>query len=100
MHKIRASLGTQQVKNPPAMRETEVRSLGREDPLEEGMASHSSVLAWRTPVDRGAWQAIVHRDAQSQTRPKWLSCSSSFLAGFVFLFVFLTNKFEYKETGS
>ena len=37
------------VKNLPAMQETRVRSLGREDPLEEGMAAHSSVLAWRIP---------------------------------------------------
>ena len=37
------------VKNPPAMRETRVRSPGREDPLEKGMATHSSVLAWRVP---------------------------------------------------
>ena len=37
------------VKNLPAMRETWARSLGREDPLEGGMASHSSVLAWRIP---------------------------------------------------
>ena len=37
------------VKNPPAMQETWVRSLGREDPLEEGMATHSSLLAWRIP---------------------------------------------------
>ena len=37
------------VKNLPAMRETWVQSLGREDPLEEGMATHSSILAWRTP---------------------------------------------------
>ena len=49
MHKIRSSPGTQRVKHPPAMRETEVRSLGQEDPLEEGMATHSSVLAWRIP---------------------------------------------------
>ena len=41
------------------MRETWVRSLGWEDPLEEGMATHCSILAWRIPVDRGAWQAIV-----------------------------------------
>ena len=39
----------QTVKNPPAMRETWVQSLGWEDPLEEGMATHSSVLAWRIP---------------------------------------------------
>ena len=39
----------QLVKNPPAMQETQVRSLGQEDPLEKGMATHSSVLAWRIP---------------------------------------------------
>ena len=44
-----ASLVAQLVKNRPAMRETWVRSLGREDPLEEGMAAHSSILAWRIP---------------------------------------------------
>ena len=37
------------VKNLPAMQETQVRSLGQEDPLEEGMATHSSILAWRIP---------------------------------------------------
>ena len=37
------------VKNLPAMQETQVRSLGREDPLEKDMATHSSILAWRTP---------------------------------------------------
>ena len=45
----RASLVAQLVKNLPAMCETWVRSLGREDPLEEGMATHSSILAWRIP---------------------------------------------------
>ena len=40
---------TQTVKNLPAMQETRVQSLGREDPLEKGMATHSSVLAWRIP---------------------------------------------------
>ena len=44
------------VKNPPAVQETWVLSLGREDPLEEGMATHSSILAWGIPMDRGAWQ--------------------------------------------
>ena len=39
----------QTVKNPPAVQETQVRSLGREDPLEKGMATHSSILAWRIP---------------------------------------------------
>ena len=45
----RASLVTQTVKNLPAMQETWVRSLGREDPVEEGMATNSSTLAWRIP---------------------------------------------------
>ena len=56
------------VKNPLAARETWVQSLGREDPLEEGMATHSSILAWRIPMDREAWQATVHRVAKSQTQ--------------------------------
>ena len=44
-----------------------VLSLGWEDPLEEGMATHSSILAWRIPMDRGTWRATVHGVAQSQT---------------------------------
>ena len=44
-----ASLVTQTVKNLPAMQETRVRSLGWEDPLEKGMVTHSSILAWRIP---------------------------------------------------
>ena len=47
--KIRASLAALMVKNLPAMWETQVRSLGQEDPLEKGMATHSSILAWRIP---------------------------------------------------
>ena len=50
-----ASLVAQMVKNPPAVWETWVQSLGWEDPLAEGMATRSSILAWRIPVDRGAW---------------------------------------------
>ena len=45
--------------------ETWVRSQGREDPLEEETATHSTVLAWRIPMDRGAWRAAVHRAAES-----------------------------------
>ena len=41
--------GSSVVKNPPAMQKTQVQSLGQEDPLQEGMATHSSTLAWRTP---------------------------------------------------
>ena len=50
----------QTVKCLSAMQETQVRSLGWEDPLEKEMAAHSSILAWRTPMDRRAWQATVH----------------------------------------
>ena len=46
------------VKNPPAMWKTWVRYLGWEDPLEEGMATRCSVLAWRIPMDRGAWRTL------------------------------------------
>ena len=46
---LRASLVAQLVKNPPAMQETWVRSLGWEDPLEKRKATHSSILAWRIP---------------------------------------------------
>ena len=46
---MRASLAAQTAKNPPAMRETWVLSLGGEDPLEERLAAHSSILAWRIP---------------------------------------------------
>ena len=55
-----ASLVNQTGKNPPAMWETWVWSLGWEDPLEEGMTTHVSILAWRIPMDRRAWQATVH----------------------------------------
>ena len=50
----------QVVKNLPAMQEIWIQSLGWKDPLEEGRATHSSILAWRIPMDRGVWQAIVH----------------------------------------
>ena len=46
---VKPSLVAQLVKNPPAMQETQVRSLGQEDPLEKGMATHSSILAWEIP---------------------------------------------------
>ena len=62
-----ASLVAQMVKNPPAVVETGVRSPGWEDPLEEGRATHSSVLAWRSPVYRGAWWAKVHGVTKSFT---------------------------------
>ena len=45
-----------------------VRSLVQEDPLEKGMVTHSGILAWENPMDRGAWQATVHGITKSQTR--------------------------------
>ena len=50
------------------MQETWVQSLGWEDSLEENMATHFSILAWRIPMDRGAWRATVPGVAESQTR--------------------------------
>ena len=58
-----ASLLAQMVKNPPAMREIWVQSLGWEDPLEKGKATHSSILAWRIP-----WTYIVHGVSKSRTQ--------------------------------
>ena len=63
-----ASLVAQMIKNPPIMWETWVQFLDWENPLEEGMSTHSSILAWRIPTDRGAWWATVHGVAKSQTR--------------------------------
>ena len=49
------------------MQETQVRSLDGEHPLEKEMATHSSTLAWKSPMDRGAWRATVHGVTQSRT---------------------------------
>ena len=63
-----ASLVAQMVKNLPAMWETQVRSLGQGDPLEKGMATHSSILSMENPMDRGAWRATVHGVAKCWTQ--------------------------------
>ena len=58
------------LKNPPAnarAEEMQVQSLVQEDPLEKGMTTHSSILAWRIPMDRGTWRAMVHGVAKSWT---------------------------------
>ena len=55
----------QTVKNLPAMWETWVRSLGWQDLLEEGTATHVGILAWSIPMDRGDWRAIVQEVAKS-----------------------------------
>ena len=57
----------QTVKNLLAIWETCVQSLGWEDPLEEGMATYSIILAWRISTDRGAWRATIHGVAKSDT---------------------------------
>ena len=71
----RVSLVSQTVKNPPAVWETWVQSLGWEDPLEEGMATHSSILAYRIPMDREAQWDTVHEVTESDTT-EWLSSST------------------------
>jgi len=64
----RCSLIAQLVKNPPAMRETWVQSPGWEDPLEESMATHSRILVWSIPMDKGDWRATVHGVPKSHTQ--------------------------------
>ena len=64
---IGASLAVQMVKNLPAMWDTRVQSLGQEDPLEKGMATHSSILAWRILwTEKPGRLYIVHMVAKSQ----------------------------------
>ena len=67
------------------MWETWVQSLGWEDPLGKGTAANSSILAWRNPMDRGAWWATVHGVAKSQTRLERLSLLL-FLNLFIYFF--------------
>ena len=64
---LRASLVALLVKNPPTMQEAPVQSLGWEDLLEESVETHTSILAWRIPMDRGAWRAAVNRVTKSRT---------------------------------
>ena len=63
-----ASLVAQLVKNPPAKQETPVPFLDWEDPLEEGLVTHTNILAWRNSLEREAWRATVHGITKSQTR--------------------------------
>ena len=68
LHYFGASLVGQMVKNLPPMWRTWIESLDSENPLEKGMAPHSSILAQRIPMDRGAWRATVYGVANSWTR--------------------------------
>ena len=61
----RASLVAQMVKNPPVTQETQFQLPGWEDLLGKGMATHSSILAWRISMDRGTWWAMAHGVAES-----------------------------------
>ena len=65
-----ASLVVQMVRNPPALWETMILFLGWEDPLEKGTATHSIILAWKIPINRGAWQ-------KESDRTEWLSTAHS-----------------------
>ena len=58
----------QTAKNPQCNAGDVGSILSQEDPLEEGMATHSSILAWRIPMDRGSWRAAVHGVGKSWTR--------------------------------
>ena len=83
-----ASLVAPAVKNLPANAgdtRDMVQPLGWEDPLEEGMATHSSIVAWRIPMDRGAWRVTVHRIAKHQIQLKRLSKHASSLCFNVYL---------------
>ena len=62
-----ASLVAQLAKNLPVMQEISVHFLGWEDPLEEGMATHSNIHNWRIPKDRGAWRTTVHAVTKNWT---------------------------------
>ena len=64
----RASFVAQLVQNLPAVQETRVGFPGWEDPLEKEMATHSSILAWKNLMDRGAWWAAVHGVTKSRAR--------------------------------
>ena len=64
-HAVGSSPVAQTIKTLLTMHETWITSLGWEDPLEEGMAAHSSILAWRIPKDRGAGWATIHGVTES-----------------------------------
>ena len=68
VNSIRASLVAQTVKNPLEMQETWVQSLGQENPLEKGMAVHSSILAWRIPWTEEPSKLQIHGVTKSWTR--------------------------------
>ena len=94
------------VKNLPAIQKTWVRSLGWEDPLEEGIATHSSILAWRIPGDRGDWWATVHGVAELLIRQNdsaqhsILKFSIKFVTTVLLLFMFWVSDCTKRNVGS
>ena len=78
----------QSVKNPPTVQETWVQSPGWKDPLEEGKATHSGILAWRIPMDRGAWQSTGHKELDMT---EWLTTAQH--ADFEFISDFSLSSF-------
>ena len=70
------SLVVQMVKSPPAMQETTVESLGQEDPLEKGMATHSSILAWRIPwtEEPGGPQSMKSQESTLMIEKSLIQC--------------------------
>ena len=85
---VRASLVAQRLKHLPAMWETQVPSLGWEDPLEKEMATHSSILAWRIPWTEEPGRLPVHGVAKSWTQ------LSNFTFTFLYTFLHLKAKFD------
>ena len=71
-----SSLVVQLVKHLPAMLETQIQSLGQEDSLEKEVATHSSVLAWKNPMDRGVWWTAIHRVAKESGTTEHVSNNS------------------------
>ena len=74
---VQASRGAQMVTNLAPVWETRVQSLGWEDPLEEGIATHSSILPWRIPMDRGAWGPWGHKESDTTERLSTAQVGSS-----------------------
>ena len=90
-----ASLVAQVVKNPPAMRETWVQSLGWEDPLEKGKATHSSILAWRIP-----WTDSIQSMGLQRGRHDWatFTCTRNYMHYLVITYNGKESKKQYTRT--
>ena len=89
-------IGSDSKESPPAVQGSWVQSLGQDNPLEEGMATHSSILAWRMLQTRGAWGTSLwgHKELD---KTEWLTLHTIFLASTyvcqytIFVFLFLTD---------